>query len=306
MMLKALLSFFNPLRQQTGALFGMDARIALIIASVLVGTGGVTIMSRLERSKVLQAENTLDELRQGIDTYYRTISVTQLPLALDDLFTEGVVNNLGMKQDPWNRRWYYSTYSANITLEGTPIVMHYATIHSAGKDGVNNSAAITSEIDYAQWEPLNDDIGIKFSTRDVEVERLAEYRARGQLITDKLSAFESAAYLQATGACESTTPESYCENVDNKNYTQLNYYPQSDLDNTEGVVYFSTISGGSPNFTAGDINDMQELMSALGLPTLYATDPWGRTLFYHSNVTERSNPPFTASICFSDGGNCFN
>lgn len=299
-------SFYTSVRcDQRGALFGMDARIALIVASVLLATGGVTIMSRLNQAKVLQTEEALVKLRSGLETYYKTISITELPQSVADLFTEGLMNDLSLKTDTWNRSWYYSTHTANVTLEGTAITMHYATLHSAGKDGIDNSGSITSEGDYAAWEPLGDDIGIKFSTRDVETARLGEYRARGQLITDKLSTYESAAYLQATGACESSTPESFCENIDTKNYTQLNYYPKSDLDENADVKYYSDISGNTTMLTAGDMTDMESLMELIGLPTSYAQDPWGRVLFYHSNITDKSDPPFTASICFSDGGSCF-
>jgi hypothetical protein len=47
-------------------------------------------------------------------------------------------------------------------------------------------------------------------------------------------------------------------------------------------------------------------MADLGLPTSYAFDPWGRTLNYHGNITGRTDPPFSASICYAFAGeNCF-
>ena len=216
-------------QNQRGALFGMDARIALIIASVLLATGGVTIMSRLNQAKVLQSEETLGKLRSGLENHYKTIGTTELAQDIEELFTEGLMDNIDDKTDTWSRNWFYSTQTDTVTIEGTPITQHYATIHSAGKDGIDNSGSLNSPEDYASWQPRGDDIGIKFSTRDVELARLEEYRARGQLITDKLTTYESAAYLEATGACESTKPEGFCDNIDNKNYTQLNYYPKSDL-----------------------------------------------------------------------------
>ncbi len=289
---------------QQGAMFGMDARIALIIASVLAATGGIAMLSRLESSRVDKAELSIDQLRAAISTYYQTISLSYLPETLEDLFAEGLVEDPSAKTDPWNGDWFYSIYTENITLEGLPVDVHYATIHSAGKDGVNDSDTLAAEGDYAAWKPLNDDVGIKFSTRDIEMMRLDEYRAQGQMIVDKIENKESSSYLQAQGSCDGASVADWCNSADGKNYTQFNFYPKSDLDQTEGVIYFEEASESHPAYVAGDINDMEELMVDIGLPTSYAKDPWGKILFYHSNTTGRENPPFTASICFSSGGEC--
>ena len=290
---------------QTGAMFGMDARIALIVASVMAGTLGITIMSRMDRSKVDATERNLVIMRDAILDYYANISITSFPESLEDLFSEGLITDASAKLDPWQNHWSYSYAIETITLENTEIEMKYAVIFSPGKDGIEDSAIIVTEQDYAMWEEKNDDKGIKISSRDVELARLEEFRARGQLIVDKLQDAESIAYLEATGSCDGITPPTWCTDYEGKNNTQFNFYPKSDLDTIEEAIYLTDARGEGQIYSAGDINDMQQLVKNIGLPPTYATDPWGRVLFYHSNITDRADPPFSASICFSNGSNCF-
>ncbi|HEX2859492.1 MAG TPA: hypothetical protein VHP58_04785 [Alphaproteobacteria bacterium] len=290
---------------QRGAMFGMDARIALIVAAILTAAGGITIMSRLERSKVEQAEQGAQTLREGILKYYQTIGINQLPDSIDTLMKSGVMNDPGVKKDPWGNPWYYERFSSAVSLEGNPVTVHYAVVYSAGKDGVANSPSLMSDNDYAQWEPLNDDVGSKVSTRDIEMARLEDYRARAQLIIDKLQTAENSAYIEAQGTCSGTKPPEWCTNTDNKNFTQFNFYPPSSADKSNEVVYYATRVLNRAAYNSGDENDMKQLITDLGLPETYAHDPWGRLLQYHSNVTGRADPPFSASICFSYGENCF-
>lgn len=291
---------------QRGAMFGMDARIALIVAAILTAAGGITIMSRLERSKVEQAELGAQNLRDSILKYYQSVGINQLPPNLDILFQSGLVTDPGLKKDPWGNPWYYERFSSTVTLEGNPITVHYAVVYSASKDGVANSPSLSTDSDFAQWEPLNDDVGTKMSTRDIEMARLEDYRARAQLIIDKLQTAENAAYVEAQASCTGLKPPDWCTNTNNKNYTQFNFYPPSNANSASGVVYYASDILKKPVYNSGDENDMTQLMNDLGLPSTYAHDPWGRTLHYSSNVSGRTDPPFSASICFSFDADCFN
>lgn len=293
---------------QAGAMFGMDARIALIVAAILTAAGGLTLMSKMERGNVERAEVGVDLLREGVLKYYQQIGINRMPDNLDQVFQNGLVSDPDLKKDPWGNPWYYQHFSSNVSLEGTLVNVHYAVISSAGKDGVNNSPALSSELDYAEWQPMGDDVGLKVSTRDIEVARKSEYVARAQLIIDKLEAYESGGFVEAQNACSSNGDDlpTWCSDQSGKNYTQFNFYPKSDKDTTDGVVYYQTDVVGKQPYQSGNEDDMKRLMADMGLPGNYATDPWGRTLNFHSNITERSDPPFSASICFSlDGQDCF-
>lgn len=291
---------------QRGAMFGMDARIALIIAAILTAAGGITYMSRIERSKVEQAELYIEKLRSGLLKYYQQIGINKMPDNLEVLFQNGLIDDPAARKDPWGNPWYYEHFASNVSIEGTLVTVHFAAISSGGKDGVNNSPGLTSELDYAEWEPLKDDVGQKVSTRDIEVKRKEEYVGRAALIIDKLESAENAGYVEAQGACSGVTPPAWCSNFEGKNYTQFNFYPVSDLDSGNGSVNYAAKILNKTPYISGNENDMMQLMADLGLPTSYATDPWGRNLNYHGNITARSDPPFSASICYAfPGENCF-
>lgn len=290
---------------QSGAMFGMDARIALVVAAILTAAGGVTIMSRLESGKVQAAEAQLEMLRDGLSRNYVTVGINKLPDTLDDLFRAGNITDPSLRRDPWGNPWEYSRTTATVRIEDTPITMQLAVIYSRGKDGVANSGPINSESDFNDWQARGDDLGIKYLSRDTELSRLAEYRARAQLIIDKLEAVESASFLEAQNTCNTGAgAPDWCTNIEGKNYTLFNYYPKSDADDTSGVVYYSDRILNKRIYASGNLSEMQQLMIDLGLPAAYAQDPWGRTLMYSANVTNRTDPPFSASLCFSSGENC--
>ena len=294
------------LRSQRGAMFGMDARIALIIASILAATGGATMMSRLDRSKAEGAEIRAADLRDGLESYYTTISQSSLPSSLTAVISAGLVEDSNAGIDPWNNSWNYNTTTSSETLEGVGVTVQMAVIHSSGKDGVNDSTNITSESEFAAWAPANDDVGVKFSSISIEKARVRTYRKQARTIIDKVEAHETGRYLYADNTCTTTPSDSICSNGSPAvSYTQYNFYPRSDLDATSATYFDPTVTSSYQTYTAGNSADMEQLMSDVGLPTSYATDPWGRTLWYHSNITARTAPPFTASICFSSGGTCF-
>lgn len=302
-----------PFTGQSGAMFGMDARIALIVAAILTAAGGITIMSRLESSKVQAAEAQAEEIKDGLGRYYQSTGINKLPDSLDDLFRSGSMQDPSLRKDPWGNPWEYSHTTATVRVEDTPITMQLAVIYSRGKDGVADSGPVNSESDFNDWQTRRDDIGTKFISRDIEMSRLQEYRARAQLIIDKLEAVESASFVEAQNTCSvgtagdattSGTIPDWCTNVDNKNYTLFNYYPKSDSDDTAGVVYYSDKILNKKIYSSGNLSEMQQMMIDLGLPAAYAQDPWGRTLMFSPNITQRTDPPFSASLCFSSGENC--
>lgn len=295
----------RQLASQSGAMFGMDARIALIVAAILTAAGGITIMSRLESSKVQAAEMQVELLKEGLTRYYQTVGINTLPVNLDELFRAGNLTDPSLKRDPWGNPWDYSRTTTTVRIEDTPITMQLAAISSRGKNAIGESAQVNSESDFNAWQAGGDDIGTKYTSRDVEMQRLAEYRARAQLIIDKLEAMESASFLEAQNTCSAGagSPE-WCTNIDGKNYTLFNYYPKSDSDDTTGVVYYSDKILNQKVYASGNLAEMQQLMIDLGLPSSYAQDPWGRVLMFSPNVTGRTDPPFSASLCFSSGENC--
>tara|TARA_R110000868_G_scaffold218576_2_gene469325 strand:- start:250848 stop:251747 length:900 start_codon:yes stop_codon:yes gene_type:complete len=292
----------NKLKNQQGAMFGMDARIALIIASVLAATGGVTMMSKLERSRVEGAEIGVQVIKDALENHYKTKSFNSLAPDIRTLFEDGFIEEMSMIKDPWDNEWRYNVLSRKVRINDFLVTEYLATIHSAGKDGVDDSPAPTFEGEWNTWQYLNDDIGTKYSTFEIEKSRVTEYQGRAKLIVNKLEDYSSAKYLEAEAEC----PEAdWCYNfpLDGDKYTDFNFYPQSNTDNSGATYYDDVASGGSNTvYVSGDNLSMAELMKTLGLPEEFAYDPWKRILVYDSNfVQDRPNPnkpPFSASIIY--------
>lgn len=284
-------------KSQCGAMFGMDARVALIIASVLAATGGITVMSKLERDRTVGAERGLELLVNALENHYKTISINKLAGSLDELFQNGLLDDSTLVTDPWGNQWQYTFLDRKIRISDVEVTVHYATIHSLGKNGLDETPTPFTPTDWDNWTALQDDIGIKYSTIQIENARVEEYRGRGKLIIDKLSAVEAGNYMAADALCSSTEAPEWCTKP--KDYSMYNYLPPSNADNALSADdYYALLSGNSQVYISGDPTSMEQLMSNIGLPRAFAKDPWGRTLFYNSNATFSQTPPFTGSVWY--------
>ena len=297
-----LFSFLTTsLKNQCGAMFGMDARIALIIASVLAASGGVTMMSKIERSRVENAQLAANILRDAIEDAYQQKGVTQPVERLSELAEKNLLKDPSALLDPWKNDWRYSRQVRDIKINDFQVTEYLITLHSSGKDGVNDTPSPSSIAEWTNWHVKNDDIGTKYSTIDVEKKRIETYRYQAKQIIDKLESTASSNYLAAQAACPDA---SWCKDTPEKGdrYTHFNFYPQSNLD-ASGALYIDTISSGQEQiYISGDSSSMEDLLIRIGLPTSYALDPWGRVLTYHSNYQQEraipDKPPFTASISY--------
>lgn len=303
-----MLSFMNRLKQnsntQRGAMFGMDARVALIIMAILAAVGGWQMMSRLEGGKVDQAAAQAEQLREGLQKYYETIGLNRMPETLEDLFRSNVVTDPSLRRDPWGNVWEYYANSSMVRIEDTPITVQFAVVFSRGKNALDDTGGFGGMDDFAEWQPHKDDVGVKFTSREVELKRLGQYRENARLILDKIEAYEAAAFLEAQSTCSAKDGPEWCADMGGKNWTLFNYYPRTDADDTTGVIYYAEKVLNKRTYASGNLDDMQQLMMDLGLPASYAQDPWSRVLMFNPNITARTDPPFAASICFSAGENC--
>lgn len=297
------------IHSQSGAMFGMDARIALIIASVLAATGATTMMSKLDRSRVDNAERGVQVIHDAIESHYKLKGINTLARDIDTLFQDGFLTDTSLLTDPWGATWEYKTTYKDIRMEDVPVRLNMAILYSYGKDGVDDSPPMITAADWQNWTAGGDDIAIKFNSIEIEKERLEEYRQRGKMIIDKLHANDSGKYIEADNTCNSEPTLDWCSRSNTPNFTILNYYPISDLDGSDAYYYDEVAETGSKEtFISGNKSSMEQLMTRLSLPRTYATDPWGRILCYHSNIDQTrpvvNRPPFTASIWYAEDGLC--
>ena len=317
----------RALTSQRGAMFSMDARIALIIASVLAGVVGTQVIQRIERNKVAAAEQGVAQLMEGLKNYYTTESLDDVPPGgVADAFNTptdnfesvildtGLVTQDNLNTDPWGEVWTYDECNRPATIEGSEVTVHHVVVFSHGPDGVPDSAGVeppdtppftspdynfltdgSCATNYANWSAQGDDIGEKFSTFDIERKRVEITRERLNSIREALGAYESSKFMEAQTNCPGA---SYCdfdgsttyESGEEENY---NFFP---TDGGTTATYFEA----SPTYN-NNIPDMEDLVILLGLNSNLAQDPWGRTLCYESNRTGRPKPPFSAKVEYTSG-----
>lgn len=287
-------------------MFGMDARVALVIASVLAATGGVSVMSKLERNRVTAAEYGVQIFLTALENYYKTINLTRLPKELTELFSEGLVEDAALAEDPWGGKWNYSAIKRDITIENIPVTVNYAVVASPGKNGITESEDVATPAEWDAWAPKGDDIGTKFSTIEIEKKRVETFQQQGQIIVTKLEEFEQTRFVEVDTLCSVTPndPQCFVSNELGQVITQenFNFYPKSSLDETEGAFYYGQQFKEEPEFLSGDKRSMEDLMALLKLPAYFAVNPWGEVLTYHSNIYQRPVAPFRASIWVNEDG----
>lgn len=281
---------------QRGALFSMDARIALIIASILAAVISVEAMQHIQRSRVETAEAGIQSLMDGLETYYRTVSITTFPANVTDFVADvvdsGIVTDSSLATDPWGHNWVYDTCSTTSTMEGVSVTVQYATLFSDGPDGVDDTSSAgntlnpsTCASDFANFKPQNDDIGMKFNTLDIERERVEKSRTQLQQIIAALQTYETQMFMRNQTICQAMAAGSYGGAPQNRipgcNYNgdatydsgeevKLNYFPKSTLD-TSAAKYLvpnaGNTGGGAPNSN-------------------FSTDAQGKTTYNPTSATD--------------------
>ena len=297
---KIIMNILKKILNQKGAMFGMDARVALIIASVLAAVGGVTVMSKIERNRVEAAQRSVAMLRDAVISYYETIDKANMPVQISDLFSNNLIEEGILTSDPWGQSWVYNFVSDTQNIDNVPVTIYYVTIHSKGKNASDNSVNIGSLADYTDWVTGGDDIGIKFNTIEIEKKRVTAYINMGKTVVDALNSYEASKYLEADALCSQggTDPTNVNCTSGTTLYSEYNFYPES-IPSNASPVYYNTVTGSTAAFTSGVQNEMEDLMTEINLPTSYAIDPWGRILNYQSNATSRNEAPFSASVWYA-------
>lgn len=321
----------NLLNNKSGVIFGMDARIALVIVSIISAALAVNKLSLRESQKIKDVTLNMTELHNNIMNYYKTyhtdlselhsnlgVSIYTQDQTVQDQFF-GPIQNL--KYDPWGNEWEIKVFSAvdtssTVTVSGEQIDPKCIVIFSSGADkysylGTNysattydacvNNTGLPADLSVASTE--SDDYFYKFTTIGFEIEAHADAAKRLSEIKDALILYAQAqknARIQYCNDLDQATADAdaLCDRDTSGTYEQseldnANFYPKSTTDVT-AAVYGSDATYDSTNST-----HMGNLMSILGLPSEYKEDMLGRTLVYDSNVSATTAPTYYASIKYS-------
>lgn len=286
---------------QRGALFGMDARIALLAMAVAAAALGLLNLNRIGESKTFLTEQRLLDYKKSYLSAWVSEGPTHVANPSDVLSsTASAYGDATLGVDPWGSAYVFNGVSALKTIEGQSVTIYFYTMQSNGKNGVNDSVVISTEPDYNTWAPAGDDIGLKFSTYDITHEALLDAQHRLHDITIRLQIYVQQALATLRSDCDILANQltSTCDFNDDAAYTTDEEFKTNLLPRSTGEATASKYYASGTTYTSGDITGMQNLMTFLGLPTSYAQDLMHRTLYYTSNTTGATEAPFAARVWY--------
>lgn len=336
----------NFFKSQVGAMFSMDARIALVVGSILAGTIGVQVVQKIQRDRLELAEASALELIKALDNYAidtpngplpgsqtATTFSTGLNNFVELVLEGGYAQNAALNVDPWGNGWVWDSCTTNLTIEGVLVSVYYAVVYSGGPDGIPESHVSanflqdsTCQVDYGEWLPQGDDIGAKYTNLELQRARVLEYKRRAQAVISALQAYESQRFIENQRFCSNSSNHSnsrcnWDTSTGSSGYetgeeARMNYYPRSGLDTlatTTSPNDFYAGMNGVPGVDGSSTSiwvpmeaafppayTTLSLLSEIGLPDEYETDPWGRRLCYHSNAGRSTNAPFLATVRYTN------
>jgi len=292
---------------QRAAMFGMDARIALVAMGVAAAAVGVSSLTQIKEAKIHLAEKRVYDykksylsnmLADGADGSYMPTPAD----SFSNFASEYGEKTLG--QDPWGNNYAVTRVSATKTIDGQSTPVYFFTVYSYGPDGVDDSVTITNEADYISWAPANDDIGIKFSTYDNTRKILAEAQNHLNEIMTRLKIYERKIFETLRTYCDipSNQLKVNCDFNGNGVYTtdeefKMNLFPKS-TGETLATKYYS-----GTTYTSGDRTSMHNMLVLIGMDpsftyNYYAADKLTRILHYTSNATGATEAPFAARVWY--------
>lgn len=313
-------------KQQRGAMFSMDARVALVIGSILAGAVGVQIAQRIQRDRVETTERAALAIVEALDNYASATPNGPYPTE----YTSGtssfnymildrggfLTTSQNLSEDAWGNNWILDSCTVNLTIEGIEVPVYYAVAYSPGPDGVFDSHTGGNDFlrnafcqsDYAAWVAQGDDIGAKYTNLELQRNRVLEYKRRATTVVNALRAHETNRFLDNQRFCtQAASPgtNSRCNwnggSYETGEEAQMNYYPRSTIDTTTCPTTFYFDQKLSPQPTAWSYTPAATttLLERIGLTDEYATDPWNRRLCYNSNAAESCTSPFIATVRYA-------
>lgn len=292
--------------KQRGALFGMDARIALVAMGVAATAIGVVTITYLSENKINTATNQVVAMKNGIfrqcqpslscnSTFYTDPADAGMNYASEYTFDNG--------NDPWGAPYLITAIPVSKTIAQESVTVVFYTIVSSGPNNAGDSNVITNETDYQTWQPAGDDIGIKFSTYQLAHDIVMQGKTRLAEIANRLNAYEKATLETLRTFCDTPANQlnTNCDFDNSGGYTtdeefQINLFPRATGEAIASKYYSAT------TYTSGDATGMGNMLQLIGfnstLASLYFTDALGRTLRYTSNANGATRAPFAARVWY--------
>ncbi|HAG52950.1 MAG TPA: hypothetical protein DCL21_04095 [Alphaproteobacteria bacterium] len=316
-------NILNKIFNKKGAVFGIDARISLILISIASLAIAVNKQSLNESRKIKDVTFNILELEDLVmDSYKKNhlndrLLVTGYSAMTDTEKKELWQGRENLYKDPWGEDWVIKGFSSDgLALQalGHEIKPACFIIFSAGADGyhhINTGFPATNYTDCVNNVGLptasgitetSDDYFYKFTTVGYEIELNKDTSSRLENIQQALLNYSQAQKNIRVNYCNdlsasAANADAKCDIDTNGTYVQaeldnVNYLPKSTLDVTAAKYANATA------YNPATLANMESLMLLLGLPKSYSKDLIGRTLQYRSNVNSVIAAPFVASFYY--------
>ncbi|MCP4355179.1 MAG: hypothetical protein GY793_06025 [Proteobacteria bacterium] len=301
----------GPFKDQAGIVFGMDARVTLIVTSIMMMAIGYNQMARLVKTDILETREALEIIKAGVEGYYE--DNYSIP-TIDELIAKEYINlKENANMDAWGNSYQIGFMAADEVINGVSVNVKYFYVYSYGKNGILDITEPTSFYEFIMLTETGDDLLIKFNTKaqeekivKIETEQLAIVK---MLLETYVNAKEktnetfcAVSFNQLDTNCDVDGDGVY----DFKEEMGLNYLPKN-IDDANGD-YYVTINGthGTENkFKSGYINtttefeyNMYTFMDLIGGYSDYVKSPRGLTLHFNSNMYDNNQSPYFAQIWY--------
>ena len=309
-----------------GAVFGIDARIALVLISIASFAIAYNKQSINESKRLKEVTFNILEIEDALmaeykKNYHDSVLFTTNYSSLSTAQKQEILGGKShLFKDPWGNEWAIYAFLSDpgfYKALGEDIQPACFTIVSAGPDGYDKVARDYSSgvSDYdgcsmgdvvatypANFSQQFDDLFYKFTTVGFEIELNKNVNERLDEIKTSLVAYARAEKLNRISHCNeldqaAANLDSTCDLDLSGVYEQseldnANYFPKSTLD-LSGAVYANTAT-----YNPTVATDMENMLYLIGLPKAYAYDNANRVLYYNSNDKAATAPEYVASMYY--------
>lgn len=303
---------------QRGAMFGLDARITLVIASIIGLVIGINQLARINSHKVSETQQRMTAVQTAALRFYDdtgTLATGTASLLVPDAFGQDYLD-VTNSVDAWDNAYTFlhHTFCGSLLAgQQAGLASSNIIIISAGSDGVLNHDYTT---DYnnqrcdalaSNMEALmvGDDLMVKANTYNIDLRRFAQAQKQLEEIKEKIEALAAHNRLRWQRNCEASgLGLTGCDYDADGLYTLgeelgMNFFPEA----TEVVAgcaasrpFYADNASFTRSYASGDLVSMQSLMTMLGLPIAYAQ--FGPILQYDSNDGDICVGPFNFKLWY--------
>ena len=291
---------FNP----RGAMFGIDARIAVFVLALAALAVTAVQTNRVARDRTILTEAHLKTIEHAVGQYALVTGNDGHGMLIDYAeFLE--VSIPDPTQDAWGNPLGFAQWTTTPALpDGSAETLHHFILVSAGPDGVMDSAtSLASLAAWQAWAPVGDDLGRKFTTLHIRDELYRDRERRLQRIREALDRLATTRRAALVAFCDVGANQTHSDcNINGVSGYQTDeelsshFYPRASSDSSTSKFYPVPLPDNT--FTSADITSMQALLSLLGLPTALAMDGFDRILKYASNPTQNPTGPYLVRVWY--------